>query len=161
MLTPLGRSCGFAAPTATAAHCSALGLVGISYVSVALESSTPATISVGRGAVISQPCPSNCISWISGILRQHSTALRCRTSDRMAFQQVLGLGWPTLAAASLGAYIVGGSTYRLYFSPLANFPGPKLAALTLWYEFYYDVVKSGSYMFEIEKMHKQYGTDHS
>ncbi len=47
--------------------------------------------------------------------------------------------------------------HRLYFSPIANFPGPKLAASTSWYEIYYDVVKKGKYLFEIEEMHNEYG----
>ena len=48
-------------------------------------------------------------------------------------------------------------TYRLVFSPLAKFPGPKIAAATAWYEIYYDVVHQGKYLFEIEKMHDRYG----
>jgi hypothetical protein len=48
--------------------------------------------------------------------------------------------------------------YRLYFSPIARFPGPRLAALTLWYEFYYDVIKKGSYIWKIKELHEQYGT---
>ncbi|KAL1856024.1 hypothetical protein Plec18170_003892 [Paecilomyces lecythidis] len=55
------------------------------------------------------------------------------------------------------AYLIGLGIYRLYFSPLAKFPGPKLAALTLWYEFYYDVVLSGQYVFHIRDLHKEYG----
>ncbi|KAL4935415.1 hypothetical protein BDV06DRAFT_228854 [Aspergillus oleicola] len=47
--------------------------------------------------------------------------------------------------------------YRLYFSPLAKFPGSRLAAATGWYEFYFDYWKSGRYIFEIERMHKVYG----
>jgi hypothetical protein len=46
---------------------------------------------------------------------------------------------------------------RLYFSPIAGFPGPKLAAASFWYEFYYDFWKSGKYIYEIKKMHEKYG----
>lgn len=49
--------------------------------------------------------------------------------------------------------------YRLYFHPLAGFPGPKIAAATRWYEFYYDVIKRGKYVYKIEEMHKKYGRD--
>lgn len=46
---------------------------------------------------------------------------------------------------------------RVYLSPLASIPGPKLATATFWYEFYYDVVKKGRYFEEIRKMHQKYG----
>ena len=55
------------------------------------------------------------------------------------------------------SYIVIGAIRRLYFSPLAKFPGPKLSALTFWVEFYYDVLRRGKYTFEIVKMHEKYG----
>ena len=51
------------------------------------------------------------------------------------------------------------ATYRLYLSPIAHFPGPKLAALSLWYEFYHDVVRGGQYCFKISELHDQYGTN--
>ncbi|KAI1292590.1 putative cytochrome P450 [Xylaria venustula] len=47
--------------------------------------------------------------------------------------------------------------YRLWFSPLAGFPGPKLAAVTSLYEFYFDFFKQAKYCFEIERMHRIYG----
>ena len=47
--------------------------------------------------------------------------------------------------------------YRLYLSPLAKFPGPKLAAATYLFEIYYDVVKRGKYTFKIRDLHAQYG----
>ncbi|KAE9979524.1 hypothetical protein BLS_009730 [Venturia inaequalis] len=62
------------------------------------------------------------------------------------------------AAAFLVCYLIYVAIYRLYFHPLAKFPGPKLAALTRWYETYYDVFNGvGMYIWEIEKMHQKYG----
>ena len=57
----------------------------------------------------------------------------------------------------LFSYILILSVYRLYLSPIAKFPGPKLAGLTHWYEVYYDVVLNGKFMFHIQELHKKYG----
>ncbi|KAL5336611.1 cytochrome P450 [Aspergillus crustosus] len=56
-----------------------------------------------------------------------------------------------------GAYLLGLVVYRLWLSPLAKFPGPKIAAATLWYETYHDAFRWGQYTFEIAKMHEKYG----
>ncbi|KAK2865021.1 hypothetical protein FQN49_003984 [Arthroderma sp. PD_2] len=47
--------------------------------------------------------------------------------------------------------------YHLWFSPLAGVPGPRVAAVTGWYEFYWECIKQGRYTFRIEEMHKKYG----
>ncbi|KAK0637582.1 Cytochrome P450 monooxygenase yanH [Lasiodiplodia hormozganensis] len=60
-------------------------------------------------------------------------------------------------AAAVLLYCLCGAVYRLYLSPLASFPGPKLAALTLWYEYYYDGIKGGQYTFKLKELHEQYG----
>ena len=62
------------------------------------------------------------------------------------------------AALLTTLYTLYGLINRLYFSPLAKFPGPKLAAATRWYEFYYDVVKRNRFSWQIQKMHDRYGT---
>lgn len=54
-------------------------------------------------------------------------------------------------------YVLGLYVYRMYFDPLSKIPGPKLAAASLWYEFYYDVVKKGRYTWKIWEMHDKYG----
>jgi cytochrome P450 len=48
-------------------------------------------------------------------------------------------------------------TRRLYFSPISHFPGPKLAIATFWYQFYYDVILSGQYVWKVRDLHKKYG----
>lgn len=55
------------------------------------------------------------------------------------------------------AYTASLAFYRLVLSPVAGFPGPKIAAVTGWYEFYYDFFLKGKYLYEIEKMHERYG----
>ena len=62
-----------------------------------------------------------------------------------------------IASAALFAFVIFGAIYRLYLSPLSSFPGPKLAALTLWYEFYYDVILDGQYFFHLVDLHARYG----
>ena len=62
-----------------------------------------------------------------------------------------------VTAVTLVVYCASLAFYRLFLHPLAKFPGPKLAALTRWYEAYYDLVLEGQYTFKIEEMHKAYG----
>jgi hypothetical protein len=63
-----------------------------------------------------------------------------------------------LTTALLAALLtIAGAIRRLFLHPLAHIPGPRLAALTWWYEFYFDVVQPGQYVFKIQELHKQYG----
>lgn len=58
---------------------------------------------------------------------------------------------------SASFYVIVGAIYRLIYSPIARYPGPRLAALTFWYEFYYDVVCKGRYTWKIQELHQTYG----
>lgn len=62
-----------------------------------------------------------------------------------------------LATALFLCWSIHIAIHRLYFSPLAKFPGPKLAALTYWYEFYYDCVCHGRFSWDIQRMHDKHG----
>ena len=62
-----------------------------------------------------------------------------------------------LAFFLLLVYVAYGIVHRLYFSPIAFIPGPRLAALSFWYEFCYDVIKGGKYTWRIGQMHERYG----
>ena len=63
-----------------------------------------------------------------------------------------------LVGLGLLLYTVAVIIDRLYFDPLSKFPGPKLAALTRYYEAYFDVWQNGQYIYKIQEMHKQYGS---
>lgn len=64
---------------------------------------------------------------------------------------------PIVALLLWISYLIGLAIHRLYWSPIAKFPGPKLAALTRWYEFYYEVVLKGKFTFHIDDLHNKYG----
>ena len=65
---------------------------------------------------------------------------------------------PLLCFAAYFAYLIARAFYRLYLHPLAKFPGPKIAAVTSFYEGYYEIVLKGQYSKQISKLHDQYGT---
>ncbi|CAG8974513.1 hypothetical protein HYALB_00009048 [Hymenoscyphus albidus] len=46
--------------------------------------------------------------------------------------------------------------YRLLLPPLARFPGPRLAAISRWYEAYYDIILGGQYTSKIAELHRRY-----
>ncbi|RHZ61391.1 hypothetical protein CDV55_104001 [Aspergillus turcosus] len=68
-----------------------------------------------------------------------------------------GLATLGIVFAALASYVLFKAGYNLYLHPLRNFPGPKLAAIGPYYEFYYDVVKDGMFLWEMERMHQEYG----
>jgi hypothetical protein len=61
------------------------------------------------------------------------------------------------AAFAFIAYFIILGTYRAYWDSLSSFPGPKIAAATQLYEFYYDVILGGRYTFRIKELHDEYG----
>ncbi|KAI5893942.1 cytochrome P450 [Schizophyllum commune H4-8] len=54
-------------------------------------------------------------------------------------------------------YSVTVCVHRLHFHPLARVPGPLLGALTDYYVTYYDIVKDGATVDQLQKLHAIYG----
>ncbi|KAM7200693.1 Cytochrome P450 monooxygenase sdnH [Naviculisporaceae sp. PSN 640] len=59
-------------------------------------------------------------------------------------------------AALFAVYSVVLVVYRLWFHPLAGFPGPKLLAATTWYEAYVDLVHH-DFPERLARLHEKYG----
>lgn len=54
-------------------------------------------------------------------------------------------------------YLILRSLHRIFLSPLSLIPGPRLAALTVHYQTYYNVIKGGQFLFKIQYLHQKYG----
>jgi hypothetical protein len=59
--------------------------------------------------------------------------------------------------AGVVIYSLSIAVYRVFFSPISKIPGPLLAKLSYGYEFYYDVINRGSYIWQVKQMHERYG----
>lgn len=96
-------------------------------------------------------------AWV--VLRNNRTVQSTMASDShpLAGAKLLPVS-PLAVAAVVGiAYFVARALYRLFFHPLAAFPGPKLAAVTTFYEAYYEIVLNGQYGRKISQLHDKYG----
>ncbi|KAL0264722.1 hypothetical protein SLS55_000673 [Diplodia seriata] len=85
-----------------------------------------------------------------------------RVPTDIAVEEVPGPGFlarhPFLVLASPAVlWVLGLGIYRLFFHPIAKFPGPKLAGLTYWYETYHDFLRGGKYTEKISDLHDKYG----
>ncbi|KAF7896597.1 hypothetical protein BELL_0503g00060 [Botrytis elliptica] len=49
------------------------------------------------------------------------------------------------------------AVYRIWFHPLARFPGPRICAITFLYEIAWDYFYEGTYVYRIEELHDRYG----
>ncbi|GBF66345.1 cyrochrome P450 [Trichophyton mentagrophytes] len=78
-------------------------------------------------------------------------------SVNMDIHSILPMHLFALIVVSIFAYVIGNVIYQLHFSPLSKFPGPKIAAVTYLYEFYYDAILKGRYIFKVKELHEKYG----
>ena len=74
-----------------------------------------------------------------------------------AYDKFWLLTTPLGIGLTLLAFLATLTFYRLFLHPLANVPGPKIAAATAWYEFYWDCPQKGRFFTKITEMHKKYG----
>lgn len=75
-----------------------------------------------------------------------NTALHIYNSITLTTVGAIAVTWATVFVA-----------YRLYLHPLSKFPGPKIAAVSRWYEFYYDVIRGGAFAGHLPELHRKYG----
>jgi hypothetical protein len=61
------------------------------------------------------------------------------------------------ALALVIASLIRNVISSLILHPLAKIPGPKYAAVTHYYQFYYDVIRRGRFPWKLKQLHEKYG----
>ncbi|KAL8749873.1 MAG: hypothetical protein Q9199_007423, partial [Rusavskia elegans] len=74
----------------------------------------------------------------------------------MLYENLLAHPWLNICSVIL-IYQITRTIYRITYHPLAHFPGPKLAAISRWYEIYYELMLGGRFAQQIENLHERYG----
>jgi hypothetical protein len=90
-----------------------------------------------------------------------STSLRSLTTTTLDYERISIPALLFTVIVTYAIYCFSLVIYRFYLSPLAKFPGPILAALTDWYEVYYDIFinggEGGQFARHIAALHEKYG----
>lgn len=63
----------------------------------------------------------------------------------------------TTAISTVIVYVVYQALYNLYFHPLARFPGPPLARVTIYWKGYVECIANQSFCHVLVGLHAQYG----
>ena len=71
---------------------------------------------------------------------------------------LLGLPKPVAVLVYATLTVLSLAVYRLYFHRISHIPGPKVVALTYWYQSYYDLwPHKGRFNFKLKELHDVYG----
>jgi hypothetical protein len=61
------------------------------------------------------------------------------------------------AIAGVVAYIAFNAIYNVYFHPLAKFPGPPIARVTIYWKAYVECIAARSFCHVLVELHERYG----
>jgi hypothetical protein len=62
------------------------------------------------------------------------------------------------ALAGLIAYITYAAIYNVFFHPLAKFPGPPIARITIYWKGYVECIQNRSFCHVLAELHAKHGT---
>ncbi len=93
------------------------------------------------------------------ILSHHPTLLACSLTSMAALTELGPLSLVVSGGLAIIFYWISIALYRITLHPLAQVPGPKLAAVSLLFQTYYSTRNGQSRFYkQVELLHKQYGT---